>query len=500
MTENQCLLTYSPAETDCVTLSDQKQSIEEQKEYMSSGTQPQTMASMPAQSCVVTHDEKPPAPPKDPKADVCKFSQLSITAEKTTKVISVQEVLPPLQVVSGYKNETKEIHCKIVDLVGPCPKHTKKTFDLAGFKQKSNNELVFKTASIPFYKIFSNGVLFPWNARTSEYTINANTCGGSISQKLVVYPDVKMSIDIPVSFAKKKIGKKKDIEGVNSETSQQTNFQLKTKSNEGEIKVNAKYEEDGNPFEISPSINRSFDKILTLVELGDKAFSTLQKALDETIEIEFQRPAGSIHLDFEWKELEGQFVVDSSWTVTINLNPLFGVKVTINLDEAILLLCTGPIGKFYAEIKRLLEKVNVKIELVLEITGTIGIEVGLKKEVLKKAEEKTGGGVTGKIEVDLRASASFEVHVIITLKGSAEAGIKTGLEGNAGFYKSGENLQMDFALIFPGVMFYCNIKFSGGPQKKKKTEPGGEGKGGREITVGKDEWHHSWVLNKAEGS
>jgi hypothetical protein len=163
--------------------------------------------------------------------------------------------------------------------------------------------------------------------------------------------------------------------------------------------------------------------------------------------------------------------------------------------------CTGPVGLLYAKIKKMLGSLNIEIKLELIVSGKIKVDSGISKELVKEIERgvKGGAGISGKIEADLKASGELKIQVIvISVEVSAEAGAKTGIEASGGLYQTSDNLGLDLNFKFLGVKLYAKIKYSSGPErKKKKIESKNKiaADDENQITYGASEWPTTLLLN-----
>ncbi|HMT28075.1 MAG TPA: hypothetical protein PKD91_02225, partial [Bacteroidia bacterium] len=386
---------------------------------------------------------------------VCKLKSLKlVVAGKSYPEITPDSKKVVLEVISGYKSTLKNVDANNIFEAGPCSNHENKVFDVR-FKGKkgapTSTNLNFDLVSIPFYKIFDNGVLFPWNAKTNIFTIKCGTCGASLAQEIKVYPDVAIAIDVPLEFSKSEAETRK------LSNSGQSQWQISQKSQE--FNIQASYKEDGTLITVSKNIAEKFKQFKELVKVTDLVFQKVQEAFDKTIEVKIIYPSGKLHADFSFKEYGNGFQVAPNWSFTVGLNPLIGGQGTLNLDEAILKLCTGPIGQFYTKIKSAIQK--------------SGADVGLKQEA-GRDYVKSGTGITGKVEIDLKSSASFKVKIIISVGASGQAGVKTGFTGEATLFSAHSSLNLELAVKFLGVKYYYEVKEVGNSERKVKRKKGAE--------------------------
>ncbi len=455
------ILVYSPDENNRKTPVDKKKELAGKQKTLSSGKPNDMNVCNTSVGCVVTHPKTTKPKSNKQNKTKCDFTNVKIVKGGISKVIT--ENGPTLKVVSGYNKNVKKIQCSIVGIQGPCPDHNNKTFDSLDGKQSSNTSLDFDIHSVPFYKIFDNEVVFPWNAKTSSYNVSVNCCDKKIQQKLEVYPDVKIELDIPLEFAASKETEKET-------TRSGKNMHVYTTPKE-EYTIEAKYSEDGHEWKISPSVKEKFKKLKELRDITERSLKALRDALDESIKFEVLYPAGKIHLDFEWKEKKTPFEVGSEWHAQCSLDPLIGATLTLELDELALKLYSGPIGNVYSKIKAFLANRKIEIKFELVIKGTIKIDAGLKKEIDQGDGVKSGAGITGKIEADLKASAELKTQIIISIDATAQAGIKTGIEASGGLYSESEALDLELNFKFLGIKYYWSYQVSGGIKRKsKKTE------------------------------
>ena len=449
-----------------------------EKEKLSSGNYANSNeTSEPVQQCVAGHEDK--AKPEEKPKVVCRHSQLKITSDKETKTISASSGPEVLKLVSGFNSNKKKVDCLITDLEGPCESHKLKTFDLLQAKQSADNNISFQAESAPFYRIFSNGTIFPWKAQTNSRIIRCNTCGGSLSVPLTVYPDVSMKIDIPLNFGKKSGWSKGQDE---------KNRSVERSSRGEALKITARYSEDGHDWDFSQNLERKFEKIRDVSKLAEQGLDKLRDALGGSIEVEYLLPQGSVHLDFSYKQLgTGTFEVDSEYHVQLKFSPFIGASANFHIDEIALQLIGGAAGRFYSSLKRRMEAAGGKFGINLVITGQIGFDIGFKKEVTDKTESGTGYGGSGEIEADMKAECEYEKSFIITVKANAEVGLKAGLGASISVYASGSDVYKKIQLKFTGVTFHAQFKMEGGTKEQgndrlaRKRE---ESKGGNATSGG----------------
>jgi hypothetical protein len=287
---------YYPEETSKVSRPDY---LFQEMTTMASGSCGEEHITNVYQKCVIPHEEKPKKTIDD-KGKNCNINSITFTVDKIKLDCLPSDKSDVLEIVGGYDKNVKELKSKL-NLVGPCFRHTKKTFDTRESKQTNNTDLNFNIPSTPYYKIFDNGIFFPWNAKTKEYIINANTCGVNISKTIVVYPDIEILIDIPISFS----DSNKETQKLTKNKKNAQLFSEKT----SESNITAKYKEDGVEFAISSSIQKKFKKIKDYQKIAENVFGTLQKAFDESIKIKFDYPVGKIHFDYKYKNRNQPFKV-----------------------------------------------------------------------------------------------------------------------------------------------------------------------------------------------
>jgi len=449
------LLEHKPKQT-APTFGEQQSSIKEEVSEMEQMELPFTSI----QACTI---EALPQT-NNSKLDVCNHSGLLISIKNKTYSLPDYKT-NQLKIVGGYQKTAVDIKCNAVGVVGPCKSHQLKVFDCSAFKDDllsspTNSLLSFKAKSVPFYKIFDNGTLFPWDAKKSVYKVAANTCGQKASKEIVVYPDVEIEIDIPFEMSEE-VEEKKNY----SQTGQSA---WKNSEEKEELKLSASYKEDGSELKVSADIQRKFKEVKELIKLGKRITSTVQKAFDESIKVETKLPSGKIHLDFAWKEF-GNFDVDSQWSAIVQLTPLCGVSYTVELDEIVLKAMSGPVGILYTKVKKALEKYKTTVCFQFIASGEINLDMGLKKDVGKEAV-KSGAGLSGKIELQLKGAGSFKIQKIIYAEAAAEGGAKSSIKGQSFIYAGNSCINMDLKVEFTGVKFYFEVKITGASERKSKNK------------------------------
>lgn len=417
----------------------------------------------PVQMCSMPHIDSQKDSPKNKKNEPCNFSSGMIDIKTYSPYNLPNDAPDVLKIISGFNENATEVKCSISGLNSPCEQHKTKVFDIA-FKQDliagaADNQIKFKARSIPFYKIFENGILFPWDAKTAQYKIVANTCGQKAIKEIIVYPDVKIELEVPFEFSKIKEKSKK--------YSQTGKSVWNKEQSSKELKITASYKEDGHEWKVSADINRKFEELKALIRLGEQVRSVIQKAFDESIKIETILPSGKLHLDFCFAKVES-YNVDSEWNALIQLSPLIGGNLTIALDEIALKAMTGPVGAVYSNIKKYLENHNVEIKFEFCATGEIGLDCGLKKKAGSKPIQ-SGAGLTGKIEFQLRGAGNYQFQKIIRAEGAAEAGVKCDIKGSSFLYSANNKLNLETKVEFSGVVFYCELRITGEITRKGKT-------------------------------
>lgn len=463
-----------------------KDELESQRSQLSSGNTRQLALPTSVQVCNFEKNDPQKSDTNTQTKPNCKLNSLSLKCgEDVINLTTDSKGNKPLEIISGFNSNKKTIECTL-NLVGPCSNHNNKTFDVLSVKQSSNSKLDLPISSVPFYKIFDNGVIFPWEAKTNTYKISAGTCEGNISREVIVYPDIELALDFPIEFeTSKEITQRMTNSGKNVHQYEQT-------SKKAEVK--ASYKEDGTVWRISSSINQNLDKIKNFKKTTDDVLTTLQKAFDETIKFNFPNPSGQVHFDFKYAKKNEPFQVDSEWSAQIEVKNLFAANATVQLDELLLAGYTGTLSKIYTKIKKALPKNNaltIETKFELIVLGAINLFAGINKKIGKNTTEKNGGGITGKVEADLKASGQLKIVVIISVTG--EAGAKTGVTASGALNHNQSDIGVDLELNFLGITFYYQLYVGGAikakPNKNIETAATPEKSiTSDEITVGATSW------------
>jgi hypothetical protein len=466
MTDDIKFLVYKPSSEK--TNSEVKKEIEKEKSELASGSASETKNISSSIHCASPKKKNDTKKQKDD--DKCKINSLTVKSGKISKTYTIDdENEDPLEIIGGFENEIKTLEFTL-DLIGPCSKHNNKTFPRK-FKQESNQKLFVKAESHPFYKILDRGTIFPDEKSLMEYDVKASTCSGIISKKIYVYPDVDISIDIPVEWESKK-------EITNDGLTNTEKHVHESSKKTDNLSIKAIYKEDGKTFEISPKIENAFKKVKNFKKVTDSIVTKLQEMFGKEIKFEILYPVGKIHWDFKYKEKKEPFSVGSEWHLQFNIDPFIGASVTVQVDEALVKLIAAASSSvsagsglllvpLYQKMKSALpDNIEFKIEIIL--TGTVKVDGGLSKEIDSKTYDGTkgGAGVTGKIELDLKASGKLKILFIISVEG--EAGIKSGFEGGGGVYQNSKNLGLDYSLKFLGIKTYWKYSVSGAFQTENK--------------------------------
>jgi hypothetical protein len=467
MSPKNKLLIFSPADEPKSSIANKDDELSSEKNELSSGLYDATSGGAePAQSCVVTHEDLAIAESpkkkkkKQDKEEPCEHQQIKITSGKETRTVAFKGTsADALQLVSGYDQGKQNVTVELLGLAGPCGAHKNKTIDVKFFKQSSSAKLDFDAESVPFYRIFDNGTLFPWKARKAYYNINTHTCDNGIGIGLYTFPDISMSLDIPLSFGQ--------VKGYHDAGDKKNDYQsIEERTKDKDLSIKASYTEDGHKWEVSTNIQKKFNKVTNIATVGENALKKLRDAFGGAIDVDFIFPKGDIHLDFSYKQFEtADFRADYEYHVNVSLNPLVGAKATFHIDELALHAMTGPGGTFYSKLKRQLEDHGIKFGLDLIITGQLIVEISLKKEIAQEQEKSFGAGLTGKIEADLKAHASVEVGFIITIAASAEAGVKSGIQGTVELYRSSD-VYLVLTPKFLGIIFYYQVSVEAGTKEQ----------------------------------
>jgi len=449
-------------------LAEEKLMVGTEKENETSGKYNETSGTCnPVEECAITHTSSTTS--NNEKITNCMHTLLHVTCDEVSDYIEFKPNTympssPIIGIVAGYNEKIKKIKFKILDLFGPCERHKKHTFDVSGIIQKNNEEIALNVGSIPFYKIFNTGVIFPWKAKKNTYVINTRTCGNSFSPIIVVYPDVKINIKIPIN-----VGTKKEI---TTKHNKDSNFTRSYAETTEEREFTLEYIEDGKKTNFGGDFVKKYAKVKKGIRTTSKLAKGLADIFDDKIKVDISLPQGNINLDYKWQVHPVKpLTVDSVWHAEFKIDPLFGVELTMTYNDEALAKLAGPMNLIYKGIKKLLAMARIKLELKfqLSIKGSISVNAGLSKDIYDTAPVKAGAGVTGKVEATIKVIASVNIQVIISVEASAEAGVKTGIFSNGGLYLDYNN-NLDFIIktTFLGIIAYYNIKVNGGFKSSKR--------------------------------
>ena len=461
------LLLYVPPQVK--SFAEEQNAIKEEKAaVVSKGSEAKPAA---IQACVMPHSNKPAKAAPTAK-DLCKFTSLYLHLPGGKTLVLPADGPKTIELIAGYNSKAEEISCKVIGKAGPCSMHKSKIFDVT-FKpdllaKPTDDELRFKARSVPFYKAFHNGTIIPWHAKKSSYVINARTCDveHNISKEIIIYPDIKIDIDIPIYF-KNKPEEKAVLtnSGKNARVYKETVIEQELK---------AKYQEDGTTYEYSQQFKEKLETIREVAALTDKIKKVVEESLDSCCVFEIEPMQGKLHFEFEFKK-EGEYKVEPEWNALLQLKPAIGAKWKVKLDEAVLQLANKGVGKMYHEMKKRLEGHDTaEFGLDFSAEGNLNVDLGIKKEA-GKPEQHFGAGVSGKlIELMFKAYGSYNIKTIIHFQAAAEASILANLSYAAFIHKREGGIDVDTKLEFSGFKWHINVHVGGHEKTKTKNKKTGK--------------------------
>ncbi len=391
---------------------------------------------------------KPAEAPKEAKqaAEICELERLEIECshEKHKGVIKLpaakgaKKPFDLLEVIAAGEGDGDKIKYK-VEMAKPRCGTTHKGQALvirsgAGRWVKAEDASTFEVTThdihiqTEFYRY-----IWPWNMPPVDYSFMAPACHhGGLTATVRAYPALEASVDILIALSADKIearvGEKiEKAQGAGRVEKRgrpaQTDWAFEIK---GKVKYGTQSVELGAKFESKIKQWASFN---LLVKRAIDKFCELFYRFTGVIVIP-QLPNLSLSYGGKFKEIDASYRVGAEWQITLKADPLIGLTFKLDIIDVMIAALEktqfAVIARFLKKVKDWAKDKGQTIEVTLSFGGTIGGEVGAKKNA---AEKNAGpyGSIEGKLKVEFGAKASFGATHVVGFAFGAEAKANTGL-------------------------------------------------------------------------
>ena len=335
--------------------------------------------------------------------------------------------------------------------------------------------------------------IWPWGMAPEEYTFTAPAChGGGLTAKVRAFPALEASADLVLALntGDRVTGKmdkaraKGRVEKRGRPAHTDWTFEIK-----GKVKYGNDTHELGAKFESKIREWAGFNRLV-------------KKAIDKFCELFFtytgviilpEFPNLSLSYSGKFKEIDGKYKVGAEWQFVLKADPLIGLTVKI---EILGVLIAALEKTQFAVIARFLKKVrdwakdkNQTLEVFLSFSGTIGGEVGAKKNA---PEPKAGayGMIEGKLKVEFSAKASFGSQGVIGFAFGAEAKANSGLAARLTLDNDAKGLFLKGAFMLLACKFEYSAFASGKVIWEIRESYGGEYTFWEDIDLLKSDDHY----------
>jgi hypothetical protein len=255
---------------------------------------------------------------------------------------------------------------------------------------------------------------------------------GGLTATVRAYPALEASVDILIALSADKIegrvGEKIEKAQAAGRVEKrgrpaQTDWAFEIK---GKVKYGAKSVELGAKYEDKIKKWASFN---LLVKRAIDKFCELFYKFTGVIVVP-QLPNLSLSYGGKFKEIDASYRVGAEWQITLKADPLIGLTFKLDIIDVMIAALEktqfAVIARFLKKVKDWAKDKGQTIEVTLSFGGTIGGEVGAKKNA---AEKNAGpyGSIEGKLKVEFGAKASFGATHVVGFAFGAEAKANTGL-------------------------------------------------------------------------
>lgn len=377
-----------------------------------------------------------------PAAD-CQVQSIEVACEHEgkrkykVKLPAAKDQKPPvhiLEVVAADSGEAEKIKTTIVLAKPRCATHKPHALTVKGPKAT-----ITKPEDISTVEVFHGDediharlfdFIWPWKLGPVDWTFTASACHGPSTPVVVrVYPKVEPSFSLEFALdtdgrVTDKIEKaqeagKVEKRGRPAQTTWKLAFKGKVKYGNRAIELGVKFDDK----------IRKLAAVNLLVKRAIDLFCDyFYKFTGVTILPVF--PKLSIAYEGKFKEIDSTHRVGAEWSIKLKADPLIGLTAKIEILDVLI----NALGKTqFAVIARGLDKIRKwakekgqKLEVTLSFTGTIGGEIGAKKNAAV-AKAGVAGAIEGKLKVEFAAKATFGSKGVIGFELGAEVKADSGL-------------------------------------------------------------------------
>ncbi len=272
--------------------------------------------------------------------------------------------------------------------------------------------------------------IWPWNMAPVDYSFMAPACHhGGLTATVRAYPALESSVDLVLALntdervtgKMEKAHEKGRVEKRGRPAHTDWSFEIKGKVKYGSqsVELGAKYESKIKQWQsFNLLVKRAIDKFCEL-------FHTFTGVIVLPV-----FPNLSLSYGGKFKEIDASYRVGAEWQITLKADPLIGLTFKLDVLDVMISALEktqfAVIARFFKKVRDWAKEKGQTIELTLSFSGTIGGEVGAKKNA---AEKKAGpyGSIEGKLKVEFGAKASFGSTGVVGFAFGAEAKANTGL-------------------------------------------------------------------------
>lgn len=250
------------------------------------------------------------------------------------------------------------------------------------------------------------------------YTVESQSCASNNSHKAIIqaFPSFKWAGEISIGYKQ------------NDDKPKETQWITKGKigGNIGERTLSYDTETKNDAKEYFPGLQGTLGDTLSQLD----KFSSSKGALGSLVKFDIES-AISLGGTLELKESNKNYNVGLGGDISINLNPLFGATVSVDIFDYLALQAGGPILLKYKEMASKGEKHAVVIKAVVSVKGTITAnlkwEKGADDKWLSTKGTQSSQAALG-VTIGLNAEISVKSKIIFT-EICVAVGAKASLQG-----------------------------------------------------------------------
>lgn len=284
----------------------------------------------------------------------------------------------------------------------PCQKHIGNVLVLEGDETsrpptQTKTRLSFPATAHEHYETGIFRHIWPYPAKLSHHRVKPVICNPAASGgvEIQVFPDIKWEAAVSADFSRKYSAKK----GAGS---------VESEGKDGSLELRAGFTRDGHEIGLSYEHQQKFEDAFRAIQFSGNTARQFLGFVNKVgaVEIELALPSVEMKGTWGYEESADSNSVDYVLEATLSLNPLIGLKGTVDILDFILPTIQPPIGSVLKKAKDYAER---------------GVDVG---GVRAEAEMSLNLSAYGEICGDLL----FRGHLGKVRKGSAEGGIKAHIE------------------------------------------------------------------------